>query len=103
MNESEHTRKKIMAPIRARGGWCCKKVAGPRSSVGMPDVTACYRGWMVGLEVKMPKAKRGLTDKQRDTLEEIRRAGGITGVVRTRAEVEAILDKIDAIEDAGNG
>lgn len=101
MNESEYTRKKIMPVIRKRGGVCTKKVAGPNSAVGMPDLLGCYRGRSLCIEVKMPGQSYGVTEKQQDTLDMWAAAGAETAVVRTPKEVEDILDRIDAEADDG--
>lgn len=101
MNESDYTRKKIMPVIRDRGGWACKKVAGPHSPVGMPDVLGCYRGRTLGLEVKLPtQSSYGVTEKQQHTLDVMAAAGAETAVVRLPEEVSAILDRIDKEADA---
>lgn len=103
MNESEHTRKKIMPVIRERGGWCTKKVAGPGSAVGMPDVVGSYRGRCLGVEVKLPGGSWKVTEKQQDTLDQMELAGATVGVVRTPQDMHDLLDRIDAEADDDGG
>ena len=101
MNESVYTRKKIMPVIVRRGGVCVKRAAGPHSPKGLADVTACYRGRTVVLEVKLPGRERTLTEIQRDRLDDWQAAGAEAEMVTTPEQVEAILDRIDAEADGG--
>lgn len=102
MNESEYTRRKIVPAITERGGVVTKKAAGPRQPVGMSDLLGCYRGRALAIEVKMPGQRRGLTPKQKATLEKWEAAGAVTGVVWKREDVEKMLDFIDASESLDN-
>lgn len=53
------------------------------------DIVGCLRGRFVGLELKRPKGKP--TSHQRITLKRIQDAGGIAGVVRSKAEVRSLV------------
>ena len=64
---------------------------------GMPDLMACYKGYLVALEVKTPEGRP--TEIQVKTLEAIRNAGGLGELVKSIEDVETILTIID-IEDA---
>jgi len=63
----------------------------PRQRKGLPDLIGCYRGHFVGLEVKLPNNKRGVTKYQRETLLQIKRAGGIAFIVRSLADVKRVF------------
>lgn len=99
VNESTYTRKKIMPVIRERGGVVTKKVAGPRSAVGMPDLLGCYLGRALAWEVKLPNGSYGVTEKQQDTLDAWEAAGADVAVIRTPDEVRARLDAIEREAD----
>lgn len=81
--------------VVARGGWIVK--GNPTLGAGVPDLLACYRGRFLGLEVKQPGQKP--TRLQLHVLGRIEAAGGAAGIVRSKADVERILDAIDAGED----
>ena len=62
---------------------------------GIPDGIFCYRGWFVGMEVKVPGKEHTLTEKQGYHLKSIRRAGGVADVVTSPEQAVALLQKID--------
>lgn len=64
---------------------------------GVPDLICCYRGWFVGMEVKVPP--NIATEKQEHHLRLIRRAGGRAFVVTTPDQAVGILKAVDKIED----
>lgn len=74
----------------------------PYQAVGIPDILACYRGYFLGLEVKL----RGndVSPKQEAHLRRIRTAGGF-GVTVWGPAAEAVkavrllLAEIDRMED----
>lgn len=68
-----------------------KAKGDPRQRKGLPDLIGCWRGRFVGLEVKLPNNRRGLTKYQRETLLKIKRAGGIAYVVRSLADVKRVF------------
>lgn len=89
---------RLVANIRTyleRRGACVFKIHGgdPFQEVGIPDILCCYKAWFLGLEVKMPGEDP--TPRQRAVLNRIGRAGGVAEVVRSVAEVERILAKLD--------
>lgn len=60
---------------------------------GLPDIIGCINGRFIGLEVKDPaNTKYGATELQLHRIEEIKKAGGIAGVVTTIEEVKELLD-----------
>jgi hypothetical protein len=97
MNEATLT-KNLGALIRARGGWARKAHGGPHMS-GWPDLICIYRGVPLWLEVKLPGRENTLTTKQALTLQEAKAAGGIARMVSSKAQVTALLDKIDEVKD----
>jgi hypothetical protein len=68
----------------------CRSLVASKVMPGWPDLTACYAGRFVGLEVK---AKRGRVSKdtQAPMHDYIRRAGGLILVPRSAAEVDDAL------------
>lgn len=74
-----------------------KAHGGSMQASGIPDILVCYRGRFMGLEAKA--AKGNTTPLQEYEIETIQRAGGLAAVVRSAAEVEQMLDLIDAEVD----
>lgn len=96
MPEKPETRlvKKIIAALKQRGAWA-KKKHGTRYARGWPDILGCYKGEFFALEVKTPQNRAGMTDQQKKTLRDIKRAGGYVAEVRSVKEALAVLDRID--------
>lgn len=92
--ESQLSRQ-LMDYIRARGGFALKIHGGPTMTAGTPDILACYKGRFVGLEVKMPSG-RGPTAIQLHRIHQIRKAGGVASVVRSKEDVYELLKYIDS-------
>jgi hypothetical protein len=61
---------------------------------GVPDIAACYRGRYLALETKVPGGK-GPTATQLHRIQQIRQAGGIAEVVRSKQDLAKILLHID--------
>lgn len=97
MKESDLT-KKMVARLKARGAWA-RKIHGNMYTAGLPDIIACYKGWCLGIEVKMPGREKTLTGIQAKTLEHIENADGYGRMVTTIEQVDALLDEIDEVED----
>jgi hypothetical protein len=68
-----------------------KRWGGGMGMAGEPDIDACIGGRSLQLEVKRPGEKP--TQLQRKRLEEWRKAGAITGVVTSVADVRDLLEK----------
>lgn len=66
---------------------------GPGSKPGDPDMVICFKGRYVALEAKSPVGV--LSPIQKARRDEIRKAGGIYGVVRTIEEVKEIMETIE--------
>lgn len=67
------------------------EVSQPGTEAGWPDIKGCLDGRYVGLEVKIGKDKPSRL--QAYTLEQLRNAGAIAGVVRSVADVKALLGR----------
>lgn len=74
-----------------------KEHGGPYSTAGIPDIICCYKGYFLGLEVKLPQGK--LTELQARTLRRINRAGGVASRVESVADVQALINYIDSKEE----
>jgi Holliday junction resolvase len=84
--------REIMDYIRARGGWAIKIHGGPLTTAGVPDIVACYRGRYLALETKMPGNKA--TPVQLHRMRQIRKAGGIAQVVRSKEDISKLLNEL---------
>ena len=58
---------------------------------GIPDIIGCHRGRFIGMEVKLPENKKGLTKYQERQLHLIHKAGGYATSVTS---VKEALQKI---------
>jgi hypothetical protein len=84
------------AVLKRRGAFFFKTQAGGYGGhAGLPDFVCCYRGLFVGLEAKAPGGKHPVSALQARCGEHIQRAGGVWAVVRSKEEIEAVLDSID--------
>lgn len=71
-----------------------KEHGGMYGTAGIPDIIACIGGRFYGFEVKTERGKP--TALQEATMRKIRLAGGIAVVVRSVADVKAMLDGRDS-------
>lgn len=83
----------ILRLLRRAGAFAEKTHGSAGTRIGMPDIIACYKGYYIALEVKVPG--KHATVPQERVLEEIRTAGGWGEVVTSVAEVKGILQVID--------
>ena len=95
----------ILKFLRAFGPACWVIKAAVCNERGVPDILCCYRGRFVGLEVKTARGR--ISGPQRVQNNRIRRACGRAVVVRSVADVQAVLQHIDRevddAEEAGTG
>ncbi|MBQ9662769.1 MAG: VRR-NUC domain-containing protein [Oscillospiraceae bacterium] len=94
--------KDIIAKIRAYlktvpNCFFWKEHGGQYGTAGIPDIIACINGHFFGFEVKTDKGKP--TTLQTVTIRKILEAGGTAAVVRSAAEVRALIEGYRA----GNG
>lgn len=69
-----------------------KEHGGMYGTAGIPDLILCYKGRFIGLEVKTDDGKP--TKLQEATIRKIKACGGIAAVVRSVAEVKAVIESI---------
>lgn len=84
---------KVMQAIReaAPEAFVWKAAAGPYSRQGIPDVCAVINGRFYGFEIKRPLVGV-LSAIQRETIRQIKRAGGRACVVTGAAQIREILE-----------
>lgn len=75
----------IVKWLRAQGAWAVKVHGGAYGHAGQPDVSCCWQGRYLGLEVKVPGGR--LTAIQQHVLGSIATAGGIAACVHSVDEV----------------
>jgi hypothetical protein len=87
--------KRILEKLRQGGGLWIKIHGGPYQQMGLPDIVGCYKGFFVGMEVKVPGKERTLTERQAQILRKIEEAGGYAGVVTSIGQAIRMLENID--------
>jgi len=70
---------------------------------GWPDRIVCYRGVFIGIEIKSERINHEPTVRQTQRIEQIKRVGGLAGVVRSEAELEQFLHRVDNWYHDGGG
>lgn len=102
-NKAETTlRRRIIKRLNEQEGGFWTHVHGnPYTPTGLPDIIGCWNGRFVGFEVKTPDNPRGLTDKQRYTLERISATGGIAAEIRSFDDAKKVLDFVRSEADQG--
>jgi Holliday junction resolvase len=83
--------KKVQDYLKAKGAYVIKTIATNRA--GVPDMLACYKGRFIGLEGKVGANKASAL--QLHHIEEIKKAGGIAGVVYTLEDVDSLLLELE--------
>lgn len=68
--------------------------AGPFSVHGVPDIIACVRGHLLGIEVKAPGKTSNVTENQKYHLQKIKDSGGYSLVADS---VEPVIDMVERI------
>lgn len=85
--------RRIQTYIRSRGGYVHKNWGNMTSAPGIADLTVCYKGIYLALEIKegnnTPSAEQGIHCRA------VQKAGGKTAVVWTMNEVSTLLDLLD--------
>jgi len=82
----------ILSFLRERGAWAFRVHGSPLLNEGIPDILACYRGKFLALEVN--RTDRRLSKLRKIELVRLFRAGGVSAVVYSVADVQRLLDKI---------
>lgn len=84
---------KIMKHLKGLPQCYAVKIWGNHTTIGQPDILACYRGRFLALEVKRPGEQP--TEIQRATLQKWADAGAVAGVVRSVEDLKEPLDRFD--------
>ena len=86
---------KVKAALEERGARVVKIVASEESyqEKGISDLLVCYRGFFIAMEVKTNTGAP--SPLQRQFLLSVRRAGGLSAVVRSVAAAIMLLDQCD--------
>lgn len=85
----EPIKRAIVKYLNGLYGCYAHKTHGSVFSAGQPDIDACINGRALKLEVKSPTGKA--TKLQEAELARWKKAGAITGIVRSVEEVKEIL------------
>lgn len=91
--------RRIQKLIKSRGGYVNKNWGSMISEPGIADLTVCYKGIYLALEVK--EDKNTPSEAQGIHCRAVQKAGGQTAVVWSVEEVEKILNILDDVA-AGN-
>lgn len=87
--------KQIKSHLERKHGAFVLKIHGNRyMQNGVPDLLCCVAGRFVGLEVKVPGKEDTVTKLQKQTIKEIRQAGGIAFAVTSIEEADRIVKKV---------
>jgi hypothetical protein len=71
--------------LRAVGIFHYKAWGGPMSAPGIPDIIGCFKGRMIGIEIKSQKGV--VSEYQKAFIDNINRAGGLAFVARSLDDV----------------
>lgn len=80
---------KIMKHLKGLPNCYAMKVWGNHTTIGQPDILACYHGRFLALEVKRPGEQP--TEIQKATLKKWADAGAVAGVVRSVEDAKEAL------------
>ena len=90
MKESDIVRAILKYLKTVPGCFAWKEHCGMYGTAGIPDVICCYCGRFYGFEVKTETGEP--TELQKATIRKIQKAGGVALVVRSVAEVRAVIE-----------
>lgn len=90
MTEADIVRKALKALRELPDTFWFKVHGGPYQQAGIPDIIGMIRGRFFGLEFKTPARKNTVTPLQEQTLNAIRKAGGVGAVVTSVDEALAV-------------
>lgn len=92
---------KILTDLRGQypSSFWTKIHGGPYQRAGIPDIIGCHNGRFVGFEVKLPGKEHTVTALQQYTLEELAKAGAVTGMVTCYDDVSRYLSGLDLEPD----
>jgi Holliday junction resolvase len=90
MNKETGIMRQIEQYLRDNRIWFIR-VNADATTVGVPDIIACYKGIMVGLEVKTPSGKP--TELQKRVIQAIKESGGWGGFPKSLEEAVELLNQ----------
>lgn len=77
--------KSIRQLLNSVGIFAWKEWGGPMSTPGVPDIIGCFKGRLIGIEIK---AEKGIvSDYQKEFIDRINKAGGLAFVARSVDDV----------------
>lgn len=82
--EAQLTRS-IRQLLNSLGIFHWKSWGGPMSTPGVPDLICCFKGRLVGIEIKSEKGI--VSEYQKEFIDNINRAGGLAFVARSLEDV----------------
>lgn len=77
--------KSIRQLLNSVGIFAWKEWGGPMSTPGVPDIIGCFKGRLIGIEIKSEKGV--VSEYQKEFIENINRAGGLAFVARSIEDV----------------
>ena len=77
--------KSIRQLLNSVGIFSWKEWGGPMSTPGVPDIIGCFKGRLIGIEIKSEKGV--VSEYQKEFIENINRAGGLAFVARSIDDV----------------
>lgn len=90
--------RKIQDELKRHRAFVFKVHGSEHTMAGLPDLVVCYRGYFIGIEVKMPGNKLSKIQQRRH--QEIERAGGFICVAHGVPDAMQALFAIDAFIEA---
>lgn len=87
--EAQLTRS-IRQLLNSVGIFHWKAWGGPMSTPGVPDLICCFKGRLVGIEIKAEKGV--VSDYQKEFIDRINEAGGLAFVAR---DIQTVIDKLE--------
>lgn len=92
--------KKMKDYIKDRGGYVENIWGGGFQAAGIPDLVGCYRGYFIGIEVKV--GRNTPSEIQKAKIQMINDAGGYGIIVwDSLDDVIALLERIDERVETG--
>jgi Holliday junction resolvase len=82
--------KSIRQLLHSVGIFAWKEWGGPMSTPGVPDIIGCFKGRLIGIEIKSEKGV--VSEYQKEFIENINRAGGLAFVAR---DIQTVIDKLE--------
>lgn len=82
--------RKVLLQLKAEGGRWVKNHGGPYTEVGVADITGCWGGRYIAIELKMPGEEP--SELQKRFLDDVYYSGGRAGIAYTVQEAKDIRD-----------